>query len=189
MRRKAAHLWTVSVNLSHASDRGNKCMSQNRVMELENLGEKLSLLNRPRPGRRVRRVPHRFTSGGRRSERAIATDRPRPQNRWTGGGHWHWCRSGRGGKPGRFTWLGYTCGECGFCRAGRENLCPSARFTGYQIDGGGYSDYTLVDQRYRFPIHRHYDDTAAAPSRGAMERNSLSLPRGCRFGQPCGSEG
>ena len=84
--------------------------------------------------------------------------------------------------------LDIPAGECDICRAGRENLCPSARFTGYQIDGG-YSDYTLVDQRYRFPIHRHYDDTAAAPSRGAMERNSLSLPRGCRFGQPCGSEG
>ena len=43
-------------------------------------------------------------------------------------------------------------------------------FTGYQIDGD-YRDYTLLDQRYRFPIHGHYDDTAAAPSRGAMARN------------------
>ncbi|MBT5494546.1 MAG: zinc-binding alcohol dehydrogenase family protein, partial [Alphaproteobacteria bacterium] len=68
---------------------------------------------------------------------------------------------GEGDRVG-IPWLGYTCGECDFCRAGRENLCPSARFTGYQIDGG-YSDYTLVDQRYCFPIHGHYDDTAAAP--------------------------
>jgi alcohol dehydrogenase, propanol-preferring len=33
-------------------------------------------------------------------------------------------------------WLGWTCGECGPCRAGRENLCDRARFTGYTIDGG-----------------------------------------------------
>src|SRR5690349_10328168 len=38
-------------------------------------------------------------------------------------------------------WLGWTCGMCSFCRAGRENLCPNARFTGYQIDGG-YAEYT-----------------------------------------------
>ena len=45
------------------------------------------------------------------------------------------------------TWLGYTCGVCDFCRNGRENLCPSAQFTGYQIDGG-YAEYCLVDRRY-----------------------------------------
>ena len=33
-------------------------------------------------------------------------------------------------------WLGWTCGVCQWCRSGRENLCPRARFTGYQIDGG-----------------------------------------------------
>ena len=42
-------------------------------------------------------------------------------------------------------WLGYTCGICGFCRDGRENLCPSAQFIGYQTDGG-YAEYCLVDQ-------------------------------------------
>src|SRR5271168_5079857 len=31
-------------------------------------------------------------------------------------------------------WLGWTCGECEYCGGGRENLCPRARFTGYQID-------------------------------------------------------
>jgi len=59
-------------------------------------------------------------------------------------------------------WLGYTCGDCHFCRSGRENLCPVARFTGYQIDGG-YSEYALADQRYCFPISGEYDDAAAAP--------------------------
>jgi propanol-preferring alcohol dehydrogenase len=59
-------------------------------------------------------------------------------------------------------WLGFTCGECGYCRSGRENLCDGARFTGYQIDGG-YSDYTVADQRYCFPISGDYLDAEAAP--------------------------
>jgi len=33
-------------------------------------------------------------------------------------------------------WLGHTCGVCAYCLSGRENLCDSARFTGYQLDGG-----------------------------------------------------
>jgi propanol-preferring alcohol dehydrogenase len=59
-------------------------------------------------------------------------------------------------------WLGWTCGECRYCRSGRENLCPSARFTGYQIDGG-FADYTVADARYCFPIHGDYSDAEAAP--------------------------
>jgi propanol-preferring alcohol dehydrogenase len=59
-------------------------------------------------------------------------------------------------------WLGYTCGHCRFCSSGKENLCDSARFTGYQIDGG-YAEYTVADARYCFPIHGLYDDAEAAP--------------------------
>lgn len=59
-------------------------------------------------------------------------------------------------------WLGWTCGECRFCRSGRENLCPRAQFTGYQRDGG-YADYTVADARYCLPVPAGYDDTAAAP--------------------------
>jgi propanol-preferring alcohol dehydrogenase len=59
-------------------------------------------------------------------------------------------------------WLGWTCGACRFCRAGRENLCGQARFTGYQIDGG-YAEHALADARYCFPIPDAYDDLAAAP--------------------------
>jgi alcohol dehydrogenase, propanol-preferring len=59
-------------------------------------------------------------------------------------------------------WLGWTCGECAFCRSGRENLCAQARFTGYQIDGG-YGEFTLADQRYCFAIPEDYSDTEAAP--------------------------
>jgi propanol-preferring alcohol dehydrogenase len=59
-------------------------------------------------------------------------------------------------------WLGYSCGACEMCRSGRENLCPNARFTGYQIDGG-YADYTVADARFVFAIPEGYADVEAAP--------------------------
>jgi propanol-preferring alcohol dehydrogenase len=59
-------------------------------------------------------------------------------------------------------WIGYSCGECEYCRRDLENLCPHARFTGYQIDGG-YADYTVVDARYAFPLPDGYNDIEAAP--------------------------
>lgn len=49
-------------------------------------------------------------------------------------------------------WLGWTCSACRFCRAGEENLCAQARFTGYQINGG-YAGYAVADARYAFPVH------------------------------------
>jgi propanol-preferring alcohol dehydrogenase len=59
-------------------------------------------------------------------------------------------------------WLGWTCGHCGYCTSGRENLCDAARFTGYQIDGG-YADYAVADARYCFPIPPQYGDAETAP--------------------------
>ena len=59
-------------------------------------------------------------------------------------------------------WLGWTCGECRYCRAGRENLCERARFTGYDIDGG-YAEYTICDARFCFPIPEGYPELQAAP--------------------------
>ncbi|MCW3475066.1 zinc-dependent alcohol dehydrogenase family protein [Limobrevibacterium gyesilva] len=59
-------------------------------------------------------------------------------------------------------WLGWTCGACAYCRSGRENLCPQARFTGYQIDGG-YAEYTVADERYCFAIDPRFGDAEAAP--------------------------
>ena len=59
-------------------------------------------------------------------------------------------------------WLGWTCGVCGFCRSGRENLCLRARFTGYTLDGG-YADATVADERFAFPIPDAYGDAEAAP--------------------------
>ncbi len=71
------------------------------------------------------------------------------------------CRLGVGMRVG-IPWLGWTCGECDYCRGGRENLCDAARFTGYQIDGG-YAEYTLADARYCLPLPENLDDAHAAP--------------------------
>lgn len=59
-------------------------------------------------------------------------------------------------------WLGWTDGECRFCRDGRENLCENARFTGYDIDGG-YAEYAVADQRFCFPLPEAIDDIHVAP--------------------------
>ena len=59
-------------------------------------------------------------------------------------------------------WLGWTCGECRYCRSGRENLCDRARFTGYQRDGG-YAGEAAADERFCFPIPAGYPDLQAAP--------------------------
>jgi propanol-preferring alcohol dehydrogenase len=68
----------------------------------------------------------------------------------------------RAGERVGIPWLGWSCGRCRYCRAGRENLCPEARFTGYQIDGG-YAELAVADGRYCFPLPDGYDDAAAAP--------------------------
>jgi alcohol dehydrogenase, propanol-preferring len=59
-------------------------------------------------------------------------------------------------------WLGWTCGECRYCRSQRENLCDRARFTGYTIDGG-YAELTVAAARFCFRLPDEYDDVAAAP--------------------------
>jgi alcohol dehydrogenase, propanol-preferring len=59
-------------------------------------------------------------------------------------------------------WLGWTCGECAYCRSGRENLCPRAQFTGCDIDGG-MAEYAVADERFCFEIPHGYPDVQAAP--------------------------
>lgn len=59
-------------------------------------------------------------------------------------------------------WLGFTCGRCGPCSTGRENLCDNPLFTGYTIDGG-YAEYTVADHRYCFRAPASYGDAEAAP--------------------------
>jgi propanol-preferring alcohol dehydrogenase len=59
-------------------------------------------------------------------------------------------------------WLGWTCGECRYCTSGRENLCPRARFTGCDIDGG-MAEWTVADERYCFPLPDGPADVDLAP--------------------------
>jgi len=59
-------------------------------------------------------------------------------------------------------WLGHTCGHCGFCLDGRENLCDEPGFTGYTIDGG-YAELAVADQDYCFALPDGLDDAHAAP--------------------------
>jgi alcohol dehydrogenase, propanol-preferring len=59
-------------------------------------------------------------------------------------------------------WLGWTCGVCRYCRSGRENLCPRARFTGLDIDGG-YAEHAVADGRFCFGLPEGFGDLEAAP--------------------------
>ena len=59
-------------------------------------------------------------------------------------------------------WLGWTDGNCRYCKSRRENLCTNARFTGCDIDGG-YAQYAVADERYCFPIPPSYTSEHAAP--------------------------
>jgi propanol-preferring alcohol dehydrogenase len=59
-------------------------------------------------------------------------------------------------------WLARTCGECRYCRAGMENLCERAEFTGCTVDGG-FAEYAIADSRYVLDIPARYADAEAAP--------------------------
>ena len=86
-------------------------------------------------------------------------------------------------------WLQGTCGQCDFCRSERENLCPAARFTGYQIDGG-YAEYAVVPARFAYPIPEVFADEEAAPllCAGIIGYRALRLS-GIRPGQRLGLYG
>jgi alcohol dehydrogenase, propanol-preferring len=59
-------------------------------------------------------------------------------------------------------WLAWTCGTCPYCTSGRENLCPQARFTGRDVDGG-FAEWTVADERFCFEIPGGYPALQAAP--------------------------
>ena len=59
-------------------------------------------------------------------------------------------------------WLGWADGTCAFCTSGRENLCPNARFTGYDLDGGD-ADFLVADARFCLPVPPAFEPVAAAP--------------------------
>ena len=72
------------------------------------------------------------------------------------------CRRFSTGDRVGIPWLGWTCGQCRYCRTRLENLCESARFTGYTIDGG-YAQFAIADERFCFSIPEKYASASAAP--------------------------
>jgi propanol-preferring alcohol dehydrogenase len=78
-------------------------------------------------------------------------------------------------------WLGWTCGQCRFCRSDRENLCENARFTGYNLDGG-FAEHIVADARYCFPIPDSYPELQAAPllCAGLIGYRSLRMTGGAQ---------
>ena len=87
-------------------------------------------------------------------------------------------------------WLGYTCGVCPYCRAGRENLCDRPLFTGYTRDGG-YATHALADARFCFPLPERRDDAEIAPflCAGLIGWRSYRMAGAQWEGQGAGSEG
>lgn len=72
------------------------------------------------------------------------------------------CRKFREGQRVGVAWLRRTCGICGFCLSGRENLCESSCFTGYHEDGG-YAEYAVVPEDFAYPIPEAFADVEATP--------------------------
>jgi propanol-preferring alcohol dehydrogenase len=85
-------------------------------------------------------------------------------------------------------WLGWTDGDCVYCKSGRENLCPNARFTGRDIDGG-YAEYAVADERYCFPVPDSYANEQAAPllCAGFIGYRALRMCDPDRVGDPVGA--
>jgi alcohol dehydrogenase, propanol-preferring len=69
-----------------------------------------------------------------------------------------WCAGDRAGAA----WLGWACGTCERCREGRENLCPGARFTGWDRDGG-FAEQIALDARFALHLPDGFEDLAVAP--------------------------
>jgi propanol-preferring alcohol dehydrogenase len=83
-------------------------------------------------------------------------------------------------------WLRSTCGQCRYCRSGKENLCASAHFTGYDEDGG-YAEYAVVRENFAYSVPASLDPAAIAPLLCAGIIGYRALKRaemqpGCRLG-------
>ncbi|WP_127131178.1 zinc-dependent alcohol dehydrogenase family protein [Georgenia sp. SYP-B2076] len=96
------------------------------------------------------------------------------------------CRRLSAGDRVGVAWLRGTCGACRWCRGGRENLCPDARFTGWDADGG-FASATLVDERFAYRLPGTLPAASAAPllCSGIVGYRALkraTLPPGGRLG-------
>src|SRR5215467_3227944 len=133
-----------------------------RAMVLHATGEPLRLEDVPRPEPQPRQVLLRVSACGvcRTDLHVVDGELPNPKLPLIPG-HQVVGRTEDGRRLG-VPWLGWTDGTCRFCLSGRENLCESARFTGYDLDGG-YAEWVVADERYCLPIPDDYDDVQAAP--------------------------
>jgi alcohol dehydrogenase, propanol-preferring len=96
------------------------------------------------------------------------------------------CSKYKAGQRVGVAWLRHTCGTCEFCKAGKENLCESARFTGYHADGG-YAQYAVAPEAFCYGIPPGFSDVEAAPllCAGIIGYRSLKrchLPSGGKLG-------
>jgi propanol-preferring alcohol dehydrogenase len=90
------------------------------------------------------------------------------------------------GQRAGIAWLRHTCGVCGYCRRGAENLCPDSRYTGWDADGG-YAEYAVVPADFAYRLPDGPDDVALAPllCAGIIGWRALrraQLPTGGRLG-------
>jgi propanol-preferring alcohol dehydrogenase len=143
-----------------------------RAMVLEAVGKPLVMRNVPVPRPRAGQVLVRVTACAicRTDLHIVDGELPKPKLPLVpgheivghiealGDGVTHFSKGDRVGIP----WLGWTCGECRYCRSDDENLCDHARFTGYTIDGG-YAEFTVADARFCFPLPDAFSDQACAP--------------------------
>jgi len=140
-----------------------------RALVLEALGEPLRETELPDPAPAAGEVLVEVAACGvcRTDLHIVDGELPDPQLPLVPG-HQIVGRALRGGErfaPGDrvgIPWLGWTCGECRYCRSGRENLCDRAVFTGYARDGG-YAELAVADERFCVPIPDGYEDADAAP--------------------------
>src|SRR5579875_2164178 len=86
------------------------------------------------------------------------------------------CSRFRPGDRVGIAWLRETCGRCKYCQLGRENLCPNARFTGWD-ENGGYAEWATVREDFAYPLPSTIPDEQAAPLLCAGIIGQSSVPR------------
>lgn len=143
-----------------------------RAMVLEKQGEPLRLRSVPVPKPEADQVLLRVTACGicRTDLHIVDGDLTKPKLPLIPGHEIIGTVVQRGGKVKSLRegdrigvpWMAQSCGNCRYCKKGKENLCDRPLFTGYTVNGG-YAEYALANENYAFPIPASYNDREAAP--------------------------
>jgi propanol-preferring alcohol dehydrogenase len=133
-----------------------------RAMQLDRVGEKLRLVERPvpEPGEGELLIEVAACAVCRTDLHVVDGDLHGPLPIVPG--HEIVGRVAGSGERVGVPWLGRTCGHCPYCVSGRENLCDDPVFTGFTRDGG-FATHVVADARYCFPIPEIFGDVEAAP--------------------------